>query len=266
MRAWISRIITDFVAEYQNKPDIHTVWGEPVVGFADGAHPYILSLKTIVGTSHSLPRDVLEDASIVIAYFIPLTKELADTNKAEGNTASPEWARAYEETNAMIGELNQYLIEQLQKKGIRAALSPESFTFDQKRLKSNWSHRHFAYAAGLGTFGVNNMLITRKGCCGRFGTIVTNMNTEPDSPMEEVQCLYRKDGTCGVCVKHCPSGALTLEGYDRQKCYQVCRHNAEIYTQFGSSYTNETGNAPNSVGSEVCGKCVVNIPCAFIKN
>ena len=265
MKTWINKTITEFTAEYQKRPDIHTAWGVPEVGLADAFHPYIQSLREIVGESHGLPQDVLEDASTVIVYFIPFTKELADTNKVAGDTASREWAQAYEETNAMMGALNRHLIQKLGEKGIKAAVSPDASTFDQTRLKSNWSHRHFAYAAGLGTFGVNNMLITRQGCCGRCSTVVTNMKVETGLPMAEEQCLYRKNGSCGVCVKHCPSGALTLDGYDRKKCYQVCQHNAQLYTQFGNSYANETGDAPNSEGSEVCGKCVVNIPCAFRK-
>jgi len=30
--------------------------------------------------------------------------------------------------------------------------------------------------------------------------------------------------------------------------------NVELYTEFGSSYTDEYGDKPNSVGSDVCGK------------
>ncbi len=107
------------------------------------------------------------------------------------------------------------------------------------------------------------MLITKVGCCGRYNTIVTNLDVKADSPLKEELCLYKKNGSCGICVKHCPSGALTLDGYDRHKCYIVLRKNGELYTEFGSSYTDESGDDPNSVGSEVCGKCVVNTPCTF---
>jgi epoxyqueuosine reductase QueG len=96
-----------------------------------------------------------------MAYFVPFTKELAHTNKTPGDISSPEWALAYEETNAMFIKLNYYIVSELRKLGYYADVSPESSTFDQKILKSNWSHRHFAKAAGLGTFGINNMLITK---------------------------------------------------------------------------------------------------------
>ncbi|MCS4454705.1 epoxyqueuosine reductase [Clostridium botulinum] len=263
MKEKITEMIRNFVKEYEQKDDISTKWGEPLVGFADANHPYILNLKELITQTHKLPTDVLSDASIVIAYFIPFTKELANTNRIVGDISSPEWALAYEETNAMFVKLNEYIISELRKIGYHAGISPEASTFDQKILKSNWSHRHFAKVAGLGTFGINNMLITKIGCCGRYSTIVTNLDVKPDSPLEDEFCLYKKNKSCGICVKHCPSGALTLDGYDRHKCYVVLRKNAELYTEFGSSYTNKSGDHPNSVGSEVCGKCVVNTPCTF---
>ena len=263
MKEKITKMIRNFVKEYEEKNDISTKWGESLVGFADANHPYILNLNELITPTHSLPTDVLFDASIVIAYFVPFTKELANTNRFARDIASPEWALAYEETNAMFVKLNEHIILELRELGYHADISPEASTFDQRTLKSNWSHRHFAKIAGLGTFGINNMLITKIGCCGRYSTIVTNLDAKPDSPLQDEFCLYKKNGSCGICVKHCPSGALTLDGYDRHKCYVVLRKNAELYTEFGSSYTNETGEPPNSIGSEVCGKCVVNTPCTI---
>jgi len=263
MKEKITDMISEFVKKYEQKPNISTKWGKPLVSFADANHPYILNLKELISPTHCLPTDVLSDASIVIVYFVPFTKELADTNRIPGDIASAEWALAYEETNTMFGKLNEYIIAELRKMGYRADVSPEASTFDQKTLNSNWSHRHFAITAGMGSFGINNMLITKIGCCGRYSTIVTNLDIEPDSPLKEEYCLYKKNGSCGVCVKHCPSGALTLDGYDRHKCYAVLRKNAELYTEFGSSYTDESGEKPNSTGSEVCGKCVINTPCTF---
>ena len=263
MKEKITKMIQGFVTSYEKRTDISTRWGKPLVGFADANHPYILKLKDIITPAHELPTDIIKDASIVIAYFVPFTKELANTNGHSSNIASPEWALAYEETNAMFNNLNEYIISWLQKSGYHACVSKEASTFNQKTLKSNWSHRHFARAAGLGTFGINNMLITKSGCCGRYSTIVTNIDVEPDKLLENEYCLYKRNGSCGICIKHCPSGALTLDGYDRQKCYSVLRKNAKLYTEFGSSYTDESGAIPNSMGSEVCGKCVVNTPCAF---
>lgn len=80
--------------------------------------------------------------------------------------------------------------------------------------------------------------------------------------MKTEQCLYKQKKTCGVCVKHCPVNALTYEGYDRKKCYAMCRENAQEHTEFGSSYLNSAGEV-NAAGSEVCGKCVTYAPCTY---
>lgn len=259
----ITSFVRGFVAEHQKKDSVATEWGVPLVGFADAFSPYIQNLKTIISPTHALPQDALEDPKIVLVYYVPFTRALAKTNQTGTLYSSRQWAQAYEETNAMFGVLNEALVCFLEERGYRSAVAPQSATFDQERLISDWSHRHMAFAAGLGTFGINNMLITERGCCGRFSSLVTDLDVTPGRPLEGEYCLYKANGTCGLCVKHCPAGALTTSGYDRNKCYAILRKNAEVWNMFGSSYTDETGEKPNSAGSEVCGKCVTGSPCAF---
>ncbi len=256
MKEWLKEIIESFIHDYEK--NTVTKWESPLVGFADVSG--FADLKVIVSQDHGMPVDVLEDASIVVAYYVPFLKDMADTNKTEG-LASEEWARAYEETNTMLGEINNYLIAELEKKGYKAAVHPESKVFVKEKLISNWSQRHIAYKAGLGTFGMNNMLITEKGCCGRYSTVITNLDVEPDHPQTEERCSFKFDGSCGACIKRCPMEALTPEGFDRYRCYEKCLENAAVYTSFGSSYSTE---GEPSVGSEICGKCVAGMPCAFL--
>ncbi len=258
--------ICSYVENYTGQSNISTKWGIPLVGFANAVHPYILALKETISPDHAMPTDVLEDAITVIAYYVPFTEELAQANGIAGRLAAAEWALAYEETNVMFGFLNRHLIRFLTDKGYKAAVSEETSTFDRGSLISNWSHRHFAYAAGLGTFGLNNMLITPVGCCGRYFTLVTNLYVEPDSPKTEELCLYKKNGSCRICVKHCPVKALSITGYERQKCYSLLKENGAIYREFGSSYTVAPGQGTDregTEGSQVCGKCITSSPCAF---
>lgn len=261
----IRREVIDFVAGYAKEYSVATKWETPMTGFADAAHPNIRVLKEIVSPTHNMPEDVLPDARVVLSYYIPFTRELAKTNAEAGRLAAPEWALAYEETNAMFVFLNAHLIAFLEELGYRAAVPQASKTFDWEKLKSDWSQRHMAYAAGLGTFGVNNMLITKNGCCGRYNSIVTNLDVEPDAPLAEELCLYKKNGSCLVCVKNCPVGALTTTGYNRKICYALTEENAAIHTEFGSSYQDGKSNNPGNTGSHVCAKCVTASPCAHIK-
>ncbi|MDO4175948.1 MAG: epoxyqueuosine reductase [Bacillota bacterium] len=265
----ISDRIKDFVREYQKREYIQTSFGEPLVGIADAFEPEIQGLREVIGSSHVLPQDILPDAKAVIAYYVPFTEELALSNSAAG-PASPEWARAYEELNYMFADLNSELLEYISSLGedFTAAISHAASEFDQTELVSNWSHRHMAYAAGLGTFGINNMLITECGCCGRFNSIVTNLGPEllpPDRPMETELCLYKLDGSCGVCMANCPGGAIHPEesdkfgaGFSRDKCYEVCLANAARYP-----VPDELAPSYAAIGSEVCGKCITGSPCAF---
>lgn len=254
----IKQCIIEYVKRECASCTLHDLWGEPIVGFADAEHPYIMNLKNTVHPEHQLPSDVMPEASIVIAYFIPFSRWMSDTNNGEG-LSSPEWAEGYELTNAMFGRLNQHIINTVRQLGFEAAEASQAGVFYRDEVISHWSFRHFAYAAGLGTFGLNNMLITEKGCAGRCNTIVTDLDVEPDSPQQEEACLYKRNGSCGACVRKCPSGALTVEGFNRHLCYEQCLKNAAVYDCFGSSYTDGTEN----IGSEVCGKCVTGMPCTF---
>ncbi len=258
MKTALQREIRNFLDEYEKRPDIETKWGRPQVGFADANSPYIRGLKDVIAPTHSLPEDVLKGAKIVVVYYTPFTSELAKTNLPGELLASKEWARTYEETNAMFGPLTQHLIAYLEKAGYRGAVSPETQTFDREKCISNWSHRHFAYAAGLGTFGANNMLLTREGTCGRFFSFVTDLDVVPDSPMEEELCLHKKNGSCGICFKNCPTEALRADTYDRMKCFALIEKNAEVHKEFGCSYDCE-----ENTGTQVCGKCITYSPCAF---
>ena len=68
-------------------------------------------------------------------------------------------------------------MEQLEAAGIEAVaplLSPHWARSDQGPYApcSNWSERHAAYAAGLGTFGLCDGLITPVGKAMRTGSVV----------------------------------------------------------------------------------------------
>lgn len=246
LKEYIAGLIKEYVRDYQLSEGSKTGWREPLVGFASAADPLFAELKRIVGEDHRMPGEILPGARTVISYFIPFSKELADTNR-EGLSCSKEWAAAYVETNKMMARLNRHLVKKLEESGFRSAVV--DWHYDRERLSSNWSQRHVAYIAGLGTFGINNMLITGEGCCGRYSSIVTTLELEPDLRPAAEFCLYKKNGSCGACVRHCVCGALKPGHFDRKACYQVCMGNARLYSEVGDA--------------EACGKCLTDVPCSF---
>lgn len=80
-------------------------------------------LRKFAGSSHQLPEEVLKDGKIIIAYFIPFSESVVTGNKEPG-LASPQWAEAYEKTNAMFPKLNIHLTEFIEKLGFKAKQSP----------------------------------------------------------------------------------------------------------------------------------------------
>ena len=121
---------------------------------------------------------------------------------------------------------------------------------DEAKLISDWSHRHIAYIAGVGNFGLNNMLITDKGCCGRIGSFITSAKIAPDIRADVPACLYKYDGSCRKCVQRCVNEALFENSFNRFKCYDMLLENVKELSSIGYA--------------DVCGKCLVAVPCSHI--
>ena len=86
---------------------------------------------------------------------------------------------------------------------------------------SNWSERHTAFAAGLGTFSLSDALISNVGCNIRLVSVITDAPIEvtprkSDDPY--ANCLFYAKGTCKKCVERCPYGCISENGHDRMMC------------------------------------------------
>ncbi|WML34000.1 epoxyqueuosine reductase [Clostridium sp. OS1-26] len=249
MKKYIEELIKNYVNNYGNIKSVKTKYREPLVAFASADDEEFAKLKHIVSPSHMLPKDFLEDAKTVVCYFIPFDESIVQSN-IEGKESSEAWAVAFVETNEMMGNLNNYIKNNLEQNGYHCSAVPLAYNFDRDKLISDWSQRHVAFIAGLGTFGLNNMLITEKGCCGRFASVVTNLSLEPSDKKLKEHCLYKANNTCKKCVKRCVNDALKEDSFDRKKCNEMCLHNDKLYPDVGFS--------------DVCGKCLVGVPCSFI--
>ncbi|MCK8827790.1 epoxyqueuosine reductase [Natroniella acetigena] len=244
----IKGIVTD------SKTKIKTEYREPIVGFADAKDKRFEQLKEIVALEHKLPTDILPAAETVISFFIPFAREVVKSNRQQANYTVQQWAVAYQETNQLIDQICRELSSFLAEEGIKSAWELPTYNFDQERLISFWSQRSAAKISGLGEFGLNRMLITEQGSAGRYGSIVIDKALTPSSDFKGQPCLYYQDGSCQVCIKNCPIGALTEEGFDRQLCYQRCLENAQLMNDKGLEGL-----------FDVCGKCQVG-PCAVVND
>jgi len=239
--------IASFLADARSSAAFRTRWQEPLLAFANARDPLFRRLGQWVSPDHAMPQDLLPGAGSVAVYFLPFERDVTRSNRTGGH-ASDQWAYAYVETNTLITSLNVHLTGLLRAHGLNAAGIPPTHNFDQERLMSHWSHRHVAWIAGLGTFGVNRMLITQKGCCGRLGSLVISGECEPTARPGYEFCLHRHGRTCLKCVKKCRAGALQEDSFDRHLCYSVLLENARVHEKKGLA--------------DVCGKCLSAVPCS----
>ena len=250
MKDWIQLQIATAIEAFRTSQNARTSWKEPLVAVADAGDKLFPRLKEVVRPTHALPEDLLPGARSAIAYFIPFDERIAQSNRT-GRLASEEWAVAYIETNALIAAISAHLAVAQRERGHETALIPATHNFDADTLMSDWSHKHVAYVAGLGTFGLHQMLITAQGSAGRLGTLVTDAVIEPTPRPGGEACLYKHGGSCLACVRKCVADALTTTGvdFDRHACYAVCLENGRRHAALGLA--------------DVCGKCASVVPCSF---
>jgi len=238
-------------------PDGMKIFDLPLIGFADAKDPIFKEFKKeeIIGSLFVLPEEWLPEAKTVISYFLPFSEHIRSSNYG-GPPTSVEWLHGRFLGEEFNKNVRKFLLGEFEKKGGKAIIPAlhENYFADYDNFSSNWSERHVAYAAGLGSFGLNRGLITEKGLAGRFGSLVTTLHFSVTTRGEGgafENCPFFTDESCSACVKRCPSGAIKKEGKDKSACNRYTRvedHMKELRLQFGYDHS-------------VCGKCQVNVPC-----
>ncbi|MBP2658050.1 MAG: hypothetical protein H6Q69_1082 [Firmicutes bacterium] len=219
------------------------IWDLPLIGVASATDALWETFKQpdIIGHHHMLPNEWLPSAKSVIAYFLPYTQRIREANRIKGATAT-EWLYGRWEGELFNQALRQYIVELVEKAGHHALAPLLDERFTVVNMRSNWSERHTAFAAGLGTFSLSRSLITRLGSAGRCGTVIVDFHLEP------TQRVYTKFDEycshCGACAKRCPAQAIDKTGKDNQICMGYIGKEKEIYApRYG------------------CAKCQTGVPC-----
>lgn len=166
----------------------------PLIGFARGDDPIFETIQEQVGFESMTPSQALKYSALsrdifseirpegvsVISWVLPISSIVREKNRLEKMAPAPEWSytRNYGENFNM--ELRRQVVNWLEARGYLATASfllPEFKIIRdpaRRNFTSTWSERHVAHACGLGTFSLNDALITARGIAHRLGSVVTN--------------------------------------------------------------------------------------------
>ena len=144
------------------------------------------------------PEALVPNARTVISAALCYYVEEKPLEPGEGRLPRYTWFDAYAELREKLGALGRKL------GGDYRVLVDENDHVD----------REAASRAGVGFYGKNTMLITRRhGSWVVLGTLVTDVEVE-SKPRLELGC-----GACTLCIEACPTGALDEPGVlDSTRC------------------------------------------------
>jgi epoxyqueuosine reductase len=240
------------------------IWEAPLVGFADGDDPLFTQYKAVVGETHLTPREALHAANplaveipavSVVSWILPAARQTRLSNRSMQDGPSLRWNHTRFQGEAFNDELRRFVVSFLESAGVFSVAPVLSGQFQTLYANhgwaSTWSERHVAYAAGLGTFGLSDGLITSRGIAHRCGSVVAALQWTP-SPRPYA---HHKDycANCAACIARCPAGAISLEGHDKDKCREFLFVNLAEWVK-----------RPGYIGSYgACGLCQTDVPCEF---
>jgi len=277
----LEQVVKNFIKEdEQNRRtqlDQGVYWDEPLVGFASGMDSLFYEYKTLIGSFHLTPREVIATALkekgralllseieqiSVISWILPVSEDTRKSNRKEEKSPSKLWAYTRDFGEACNDALRRHVtgfLEDLGYIAVTPVLLPSFQRIRDEKVgwASSWSERHVAYACGLGTFSLNDGFITPKGMAIRIGSVVTLLRLTPSERKyrhHKENCLFSRNEECGKCIQRCPAGAITEKGHNKDKCREYV--NSEPLKAKCLEYGLQ--NPPPA-----CGLCQTGVPCEF---
>jgi len=185
-------------------------------------------------TFHPEIKKISEKLNTGISISVPLVSSVLSTVIDRPNMI---YKAHYREVNSVLDDVAFAVSSEIERAGGRALPIPASMVLKRYPMTAHLSHREIAYKAGLGWWGRNNLLVTKKyGSQVRLVTLLTNLDLEPDN-LSTDNC-----GDCIACLKSCPVQAISMkkENFNLAACSDQVQKFAR----------------ENDYGMYICGLCL----------
>lgn len=193
------------------------------------------------------PRDFVHKAKSVITFGVALLHHTLHWEKhlANSELVPPEHRKdilqnyfyqqtGYNLVNDFLDRLALSVSNLLEGQGYPSLFFPATYgdavsDFIQERIPSGWgllSQRHAAIMAGLGEFGLNNVVVTPQyGPRIRFNSVITEAELVPSALLAEKTCLGE---SCSVCVQSCPGVISKRHDFDPGAVWYITPASTDI--------------------------------------
>jgi epoxyqueuosine reductase QueG len=169
------------------------------------------------------PAELLPGAQAVVAFGIRILDRVMEWPELlKGSPFYPEPKRAealrlclyeksgYQIINDHLNTIALRLATYLEDAGYPSLFFPTTNSGvpeEYAHVPAMFSHRHAAVRAGLGEFGLNNVVVTAKyGPRIRWNSVITTAPLTPSALLVAKTC---NGLACRECVQQCPGGALS---------------------------------------------------------
>jgi len=185
-------------------------------------------------------QNILPSTKSVVV--LAMRHNLSALGSANTQVMQLETGYTYQQVSQMAKTVERFLDQQGYETVAASAFLPVDMAEPKFGLKGEICWRRAAVRSGMGTYGQNNLLVTREfGSAVRLAGVLTCAELEPDAPLTEELC-----NQCGQCLNACPGQALSGEGgLDKRRCGpQVMAYG---FTQFRKMMATLTKGSPEDI-------------------
>ena len=190
-------------------------WGADLVGIAP------VERFALAPEGHK-PTDFMPECRSVISVALHIFKGMADVwgeYDKPGKTITPYLFYGYGLTNLESSRMVNRMAKLLEYQGYKTLCFMPTWvssfykyfeeTVETNKVRAEFSHRHAAAAAGIGSLGWNGLGLTPEfGSMQRYNSILTSAELQP-TPLYEGPELCRREDCGNKCVRICPAGAFS---------------------------------------------------------